>query len=185
MARKTPEINASSMADIAFLLLTFFLIAMNMEKNGGIQRILPDLTKEPPKIEVNERNVLRYKIDAQGVIRNKKGVTKDISLLSEEVKAFVDNGVGIGDKACHYCQGEKDPRKSDNPLDAIIAVEFSNSTNNGVYMQVQNQLDKAYNELRNQYAQSTYQLSYQLLPSENKKEVRARYPRKIAEAKLK
>lgn len=65
--RNSPEISAGSMADIAFLLLIFFLVTTTMEKEAGIMRILPELTNEPSE-EVNRRNVIDILVNDENKI---------------------------------------------------------------------------------------------------------------------
>ena len=72
----------------------------------------------------------------------------EISEIREQAIAFLDNGGGVGDEACDYCQGAKDPSSSDNPEKAIISLKNNRETSYKVYIAVQNELVAAYNDLR-------------------------------------
>ncbi len=69
---------------------------------------------------------------------------------------FLDNGGGVGEEGCDYCQGPRDPESSDNPEKAIISLVNDRKTEYGTYISVQNELVAAYNVLRNQTAQRLY-----------------------------
>ena len=165
--RENPEINAGSMADIAFLLLIFFLVTTTMDVDSGISKKLaekPPKNYEPPKIK--EKNIFQISINRNNQIFADGEImeTKD---LKEAAKKFIDNGGGIGNgkngekgEACDYCQGEKSPSSSDHPNKAIIAVESDRGTEYGTYVVVQNELLRAYSELRNRLSQQKYNMSY-------------------------
>lgn len=157
--RDIPEINAGSMADIAFLLLIFFLVTTTMDVDSGISRKLsekPPENYEPPVIKM--KNILEININ-----RNDKLLIEDEIMEIQDVKQFtidfLDNGGGVGKsdengpgKACDYCNGKKDPASSDHPNKAIISVQSDRGTSYGMYITVQNELLSAYTELRNRYA---------------------------------
>ena len=146
--RAAPEVNAGSMADIAFLLLIFFLVTTTIETDSGINRKLPptDEIVDPPIIK--ERNIFTVVVNKD----NRLLVEEDIMELSELRQAamdFLDNGGGTDEEACNYCQGKKDPSSSDNPEKAVISLKNDRETDYKVYIAVQNELVAAYNELRN------------------------------------
>jgi len=164
MARRdTPEINAGSMADIAFLLLIFFLVATTMEVDGGIPRKLPQKTPDnitPPKIK--ERNILEISINhndqllVEGTQRVKLEEIKNIAI------EFIDNGGGVdkdGNK-CDYCKGGLDgvidENQSVHPTKAIISLKVARGTSYGIAMKVQDALSQAYTELRNRVSKSIH-----------------------------
>jgi len=147
--RAAPEVNAGSMADIAFLLLIFFLVTTTIEKDSGINRKLPpidDSEVEPPIIkQKNIFTVLLNKND-QLLVEDEPMQIKDLRKAAVE---FLDNG---GDGSCSYCQGKKSSSSSDNPDKAIISLKNDRETSYAAYIAVQNELVAAYNVLRNRRA---------------------------------
>ena len=166
MARRSaPEVNAGSMADIAFLLLIFFLVTTTIETDSGINRKLPPMDEiiDPPIIK--ERNIFTVVVNKNNQILVEEK-PMDLRDLRKEAVAFLDNGGGLGDEACDFCQGNKDRSSSDNPEKAIISLKNDRETDYKVYISVQNELVAAYNELR-------YREFTRLYPSENMSYVEA------------
>ena len=166
MARRSaPEVNAGSMADIAFLLLIFFLVTTTIETDSGINRKLPPMDEiiDPPIIK--ERNIFTVVVNKNNQILVEEK-PMDLRDIRKEAVAFLDNGGGLGDEACNYCQGNKDRSSSDNPEKAIISLKNDRETDYKVYISVQNELVAAYNELRNREFIKLY-------PSENMSYVEA------------
>ena len=145
--RAAPEVNAGSMADIAFLLLIFFLVTTTIETDSGINRKLPptDEIVDPPVIK--ERNIFTVVVNKDNRLLVEEDVM-ELSELRQAAIAFLDNGGGTGEEACDYCKGEKDPSSSDNPEKAIISLKNDRETSYKVYIAVQNELVAAYNDLR-------------------------------------
>ena len=145
--RAAPEVNAGSMADIAFLLLIFFLVTTTIETDSGINRKLPPIDEimDPPIIK--ERNIFTVVVNKNNQFLVEEKLL-EISEIREQAIAFLDNGGGVGDEACDYCQGAKDPSSSDNPEKAIISLKNNRETSYKVYIAVQNELVAAYNDLR-------------------------------------
>ena len=155
MARKSPEVNAGSMADIAFLLLIFFLVTTTIETDSGINRKLPPMEDvvDPPIIK--QKNIFTVVVNKNNMIL----VEEKVMALSEIRKAavkFLDNGGGVAKEACDYCKGEKDRSSSDNPDKAIISLKNDRETDYKVYISVQNELVAAYNDLRDREFLSLY-----------------------------
>ncbi|WP_034893571.1 ExbD/TolR family protein [Gillisia sp. Hel_I_29] len=201
MAKRTaPEVNAGSMADIAFLLLIFFLVTTTIVSDKGISRKLPpiqDENVEPPIIKQKNIFTVIVNRDNQLLVEDQPMKVKD--LRAAAVK-FLDNGAGLGDDACSYCQGAKDPSSSDNPTKAIISLVNDRKTEYGTYISVQNELVAAYNELRNQATQRLYGKDYIQMENNyndpsfrgNKETLKERldkvkdmYPQKLSEAEPK
>ncbi|MFT4832890.1 MAG: biopolymer transport protein TolR [Psychroserpens sp.] len=164
MARRgtPPEVNAGSMADIAFLLLIFFLVTTTIETDAGLDRMLPPIeppTEEPPIIK--ERNIFTVSINRNGQLLVENELT-NIKDLRKKAMAFLDNGgAATGTpEYCNYCQGKKDGASSDNPTKAIISLKNDRETKYGTYITVQNELVGAYNDLRNREAQRLYKRNF-------------------------
>ncbi|MBZ9728155.1 biopolymer transporter ExbD [Salegentibacter sp. JZCK2] len=161
MARRSaPEVNAGSMADIAFLLLIFFLVTTTIETDSGISRKLPpwqDEEQDPPVIK--ERNIFQVLVNANNqLLVNEEEM--EIEELRQAAVEFLDNGGGTGDEACDFCQGPADPSSSVNPTKAIISLVNNRGTEYGTYIAVQNELVAAYNQLRDREAQRLFGTSY-------------------------
>ena len=155
MARKSPEVNAGSMADIAFLLLIFFLVTTTIETDSGINRKLPPMEDviDPPVIK--QRNIFTVVVNKNNMILVEEKLM-DLSDVRKAAVKFLDNGGGLGEEACDYCKGERDRSSSDNPDKAIISLKNDRETDYKVYISVQNELVAAYNELRNREFLSLY-----------------------------
>jgi biopolymer transport protein ExbD len=195
--RSTPEVNAGSLADIAFLLLIFFLVTTTIETDSGISRKLPpmqDENVEPPIIK--EKNIFKVIVNRNNdlLVEDELMELKD---LRDAAVAFLDNGGGVGPEACTYCEGAGDPTSSDNPIKAVIMLVNDRQTEYGTYIAVQNELVGAYNELRNRSAQRLYGKSFAQMEADydninytgNKEtlkerieEIRDMWPQKLSEA---
>lgn len=167
--RENAEINAGSMADIAFLLLIFFLVTTTMDVDSGISRKLPE--KSPPdqdvEVIVKQKNVLDITVNRTNQILIEGTDFVEVTDIKEIAMAFIDNGGGLSapkdDKPgepCDYCQGAKDPESSDHPSKAIISLQSDRGTTYGMYVSIQNEIESAYNELRNKLALQKYDRSY-------------------------
>ena len=154
--RAAPEVNAGSMADIAFLLLIFFLVTTTIETDTGINRKLPPIEDNEEDVIIKQKNIFTVLLNGkdQLLVEDELMELKDIRKAAVE---FLDNG---GDGTCNYCRGKKDPASSDNPDKAIISLKNERETSYKMYISVQNELVAAYNELRNKRAQSLYSQSF-------------------------
>ena len=162
MGRKKPSaVDAGSMADIAFLLLIFFLVTTTIETDAGLDRMLPPI--EPPEedVVIKQKNIFTVNINRSGQLLVEDEIT-DIKELKEKAIAFLDNGgAALGSvDYCSYCKGERDDKSSDNPIKAVISLKNDRETKYGVYITVQNELVAAYNELRNREAKRLYNTSF-------------------------
>ena len=161
--REAPEINAGSMADIAFLLLIFFLVTTTMNSDTGISRKLPE--KQPADIKppvLKEKNVFVVMLNRNGEILVEGEKYMKVDEIKDEAIKFLDNGGGLGkDKnTCDYCKGAKSESSSDHPNKAVISLGSARGTNYGKYIAVQNELVAAYNELRNRVSTDKYGISF-------------------------
>jgi|UniRef100_UPI004047F70F biopolymer transport protein ExbD len=168
--RENPEINAGSMADIAFLLLIFFLVTTTMDVDSGISK---KLSEKPPKDYVppiiKEKNIFEVNINGNNELLVENEAMKLQDLKAAALK-FIDNGGGEGKVEngvstgpCTYCKGDKSPDSSDHPNKAIISVQTNRTTKYETYVQVQNELLKAYTELRNRLSMERYGMSFSAL----------------------
>jgi len=146
--RAAPEVNAGSMADIAFLLLIFFLVTTTIETDSGLNRKLPPMEDQVDPPIIKEKNILTVVVNKNNQLLVEEKLLSIDELRSTAVE-FLDNGGGQGEEACSFCKGKKDPASSDNPEKAIISLKNDRETSYKVYIAVQNELVAAYNELRN------------------------------------
>jgi hypothetical protein len=158
MRRATPEVNAGSMADIAFLLLIFFLVTTTIEKDKGIARQLPPIeppTEAPPLIKEKNLFIVNVNKDDQLLVEDNLMELKD---LRQAAIAFLDNGGAPSGSPeyCNYCKGARSPSSSDNPDKAVISVQNDRLTSYKMYIAVQNELVAAYNFLRDREAERLY-----------------------------
>jgi len=159
--RAAPEVNAGSMADIAFLLLIFFLVTTTMEKDSGINRKLPPIEDSQEDVIIKQKNIFTVLLNGKDQLLVEDELMELKDLRAAAVK-FLDNGGGtdVNGNRCDYCHGLKDPYSSDHPDKAIISLKNERKTSYGTYISVQNELVAAYNELRNKRAQSQYGESF-------------------------
>lgn len=167
--RDDAEIPSASLADIAFLLLVFFLLVTTIDVDTGIGLVLPpepEENQEPPPIK--ERNMLKILVNAQGMVLMDEEPTS-ISEVKQKVKDFVDNN------------GE-DPDLSESPDKAIVSIKTDRQTPYSVYIDMLDEVVGAYDELRNTASQSRFGRSYESLDenSEEYQTVRDLYPKKIS-----
>ncbi len=125
--RENPEINAGSMAGIAFLLLIFFLVTTTMDVDTGISRKLPEKQPEdivPPILK--EKNVFEVNINRRNEILVEGDTYMKVGDLREAAIDFIDNGGGKDPDGndCTWCEGKKDVASSDHPKKAIISLQF-------------------------------------------------------------
>jgi biopolymer transport protein ExbD len=180
--RAVPEINAGSMADIAFVLLIFFLVTTTMDVDSGINRKLPpyepDIEQEPPP-PIKKKNIFVVLVNSRNQLLVEDNYM-NIKDLREAAKEFLNNN---GDRSCDYCTGgAQDLLSSDNPNKAIISLQNDRGTSYKMFVSVQNELAAAYNELRDELAQRKYGKSYEELEGEAQEDIKSSYPQKISEA---
>lgn len=151
--RAAPEVNAGSMADIAFLLLIFFLVTTTIETDSGISRKLPPIEPNDDQVIIKQKNIFTVLLNGkdQLLVEDELMELKDLRKAAVE---FLDNGgIPRGQEGyCDYCHGKRDPSSSDNPDKAIISLKNERETSYKMYISVQNELVAAYNELRNRRA---------------------------------
>ena len=184
MRRKktVPEVNAGSMADIAFLLLIFFLVTAAIPKDYGISRKLPKICP-PGEIcdsRIKQHNILRISVNENHKIMLNEDVIA-ITELKDKVKAFIDNN---GDGSCDYCNGDKLKSASDNPSKAIISLQNTKLTTYGTFIEVQDELTNAYYALRDAYSNNVLKKPSDKLSKDEIGILRKVYPLILSEAEL-
>lgn len=185
--RKIGEINSSSMADIAFLLLIFFLVTTSMSTSTGLSRRLPPPlpdNQEVPPVDVNKRNLFQVKINSMNELQV-QGELMDLKDLRARAKEFIKNE-------------NNDPNMPKKELvnipligeieitkEHVISLQNDVDTQYQAYIDVQNELVAAYNELRNELALQKFGKVFDELEEDQKKAVQDVYPQKISEAEPK
>jgi biopolymer transport protein ExbD len=155
--REAPEVNAGSMADIAFLLLIFFLVTTTIGVDQGINRLLPRYEENPPEPPVNKRNILPVLVNKDNQLLVNEQVVKLKDLRQTAIDFLENNGEGN----CNYCfTGKKNPSSSDHPDKAIISLSNDGLTSYGMYIAVQNELVAAYTFLRDRECKRRYGMSF-------------------------
>lgn len=201
MARKKrglPSVNSSSMADIAFLMLIFFLVTSSMDTDTGLARRLPP----PPQNEDNLQEMKVEKRNLMVVLVNKDDQTMvgDTWYNSKKELLGLTAKQGLKDKVKEFVLNvnnrEDWPEMIEEDFGApigkvmvsknhVISLQNDNTTSYKAYIAVQNELVRAYNELREEAAKKYFNMSYEELPQEDKEKIKDLYPQKISEAEPK
>ncbi|MEP2935433.1 MAG: biopolymer transporter ExbD [Gilvibacter sp.] len=181
-SRELPTMNAGSMADIAFLLLIFFLVATTVTQDQGIYRKLP--APCPPgqvcDVDINKRNILSIAINNDNQLFVNQMIT-NIDDLKSTLMEFIDNN---GDSSCDYCLGSKLPFASENPQKAAIALITQPKSTYNTFIEVQDELTAAYFELRAAYASKRFNKNLAQLTASELAAVKQAYPFRITEADI-
>ena len=189
--RKVQEINAGSMADIAFLLLIFFLVATTMNTDTGLARMLPPIPPEDQKqeeIKVKERNLFLVLINGSGqIMAGQPGKQEFIELrqLKEKTKEFILNPYDL----------ETMPEKKDEEIElpdgskwtyavsqGVVSLQTTRDTNYQAYIMVQNELTRAFNEVRDEVSMRKFGSKFADLNEAERKVITTAVPNKISEA---
>ena len=192
--RKVQEINAGSMADIAFLLLIFFLVATTMNVDTGLARMLPPLPPENQKtedIKVKQRNILLVLVNGAGqIMAGTQGHQELIDLreLKDKTKEFILNPYDLDEL----------PEKEDTEIElpdggmwvypvsmGVVSLQTTRDTNYQAYIMVQNELTRAFNEVRDDVAMRKFGAKFADLNDEQRSAVVKAVPNKISEAEPK
>lgn len=182
-SRKVPGLNTTSTADISFMLLIFFLVTSSMDTDKGLPRQLPPPQDEQKEQEmmVRERNVLELRLDA-GDRLTIGGEQASLSQLEQRVVEFVANAKNdpsLPEKSTRDVNLFGRTQVSDRH---IISIQVDRHTSYDAYFQMQNAIVAAYNNLRNQLAQSRFGHSYAQCSAEERDAVNMVYPQRISEA---
>ncbi len=182
-SKKTPEINGGSMADIAFLMLIFFLMVTTMDSEEGLARRLPPMPEKGQDVvdsEVNRRNILTVRINQRNNLYAGGKYLSDASELEEIVVEFLTNPTNdskLPTRTLKTIEGFGDYLVSDG----VISLQNDRGTSYDMYMETQNVLVKAINGLRDRFAMQNWGKPYAGLDEEKQEIVRKAIPQKISE----
>lgn len=189
--RKVPEVNSSSQADIAFSLLIFFLVATTMNVDTGLARMLPPMPPENQKqedIKVKERNMFLVLVNGAGQIMAGtpgKQSPVDFRQLKDLTKEFVLNPM----------DSENLPEKKEKEInlpgggkwvypvsEGVVSLQTTRDTGYQIYIMVQNELTRAFNEIRDEVSMKQFNKKFADLTDEENKALTTAVPLKISEA---
>jgi Biopolymer transport protein len=187
--RKAPQINSTSTADIAFMMLLFFLLTTSMDTDQGLARTLPrppdPLQQKPEEAQVNKRNLFNVRINGEDQILC-NGDEVDLKTLKERAKEFIENPNDLDnlpEKVTEYI-----PLLGGNVLITkyhLISLQCYITTSYQKYIDVQNELAAAYNELRDTKSGEAFGKKFKDLSDEEQEALKTFYPQKISEAEPK
>ena len=179
--KEIPEINAGSMADIAFLLLIFFLVTVTMDVDTGITRKLPLPVENEQDIDINQRNIFEVLINSANMLLV-EGKPGNINTLKEDAKTF-------------FLNPNNDPNLPEKKLEnvdligevyiskGVISLKNDRGTSYEMYIRVQNELTKAFQEMRDEFSVEKFGIKYDKLTDTEKQEaIQAVIPMAISEA---
>ncbi|RKD86115.1 biopolymer transporter ExbD [Mangrovibacterium diazotrophicum] len=187
MARKVPEIPAASLADIAFMLLIFFLVTTTMDVDSGLERRLPPMPPEDQQNDdtppIKERNVFVVLVNAndQLLVEGEIGRVEELREKAKEFMANPNNSENLPEKTYKEVPyfGEYGITKG------VISLQNDRGTSYGTYLAVQNELVGAINDLREELAEQKFGKSFEKLESDQQDAIKEIYPSKISEAEPK
>ena len=199
--RKVPGINASSMADVSFLLLCYFLMVSSMDVDSGLARRLPPppQTQEETSIEVQRRNLMIVLVNAQNeiLLQDQQGVVvyaneNDLeggggkAAMKDLIKAFVLNETN-NPSLPQLIEEDFDAPIGIVPVTSnhVISIQNDATTRYSAYIAVQNEVVRAYNELREEGSKKYFGTTYEELTEDQKNQINKLYPQRISEAEPK
>ena len=185
--KKVPAMNTSSTADIAFLLLCYFLMTTTMGSQTGLSRRLPPMPDQNQKVEdqkVNRRNIIQVKINsADRILAGSEPI--DVSQLKDKIKEFLTNPANdpnLPEKEIQDIEGFGEYPVSKG----IISLQNDRGTSYQAYIAVQNELVKAVNELRDDFSRKNYNgKTFNMLDEDTQAIVKKAVPQYISEAEPK
>ncbi|WP_291527777.1 ExbD/TolR family protein [Bacteroides sp. UBA939] len=186
--RKVPDINSSSTADIAFLLLIFFLITTSMDTDRGLARRLPpppdseQIEDEPDKVK--ERNVMTVFLNMNDQLMC-SGDYVSVEQLRGRAKEFIANPYNDENKPEKHAKDVPFFGTMQITEKHVVSLRCDRGSSYKAYLAVQNELVAAYNELRDELAQEKWGKDYVALGEDEQKAIREIYPQKISEAEPK
>ena len=200
-SRKVPELNASSMADVSFLLLCFFLMVSSMDTDSGLARRLPPppQTEEQTSVDVQRRNLLVVLVNSKNetLVQNQQGThlyLNEMELLGnggqtplkDVVKEFVLNPQN-SPLLPELTEEDFGAPIGTVPVTAqhVVSIQNDATTSYKAYIAVQNEVVRAYNELREEGSRKYFNTSYEDLTEDQKKQINELFPQRISEAEPK
>ena len=184
--KKVPAMNTSSTADIAFLLLCYFLMTTTMGSQTGLSRRLPPMPDKNQKVEdqkVNRRNIIQVKINsADRILAGSEPI--DVSQLKDKIKEFLTNPANdpnLPEKEIQNIEGFGEYPVSKG----VISLQNDRGTSYQAYIAVQNELVRAVNEIREDFSRKNYGKSFVLLTEDEQAIVKKAIPQFISEAEPK
>ena len=159
--RQTSEINAGSLADVAFLMLIFFLVVTTIDQDQGILIKLPPFSPNDP-VELNESRVFSIKVNSSNEILV-EGKQEEITNIHQKTFDFLN-------------------LKFNNGIQPVISIQTDRKTNYSRYLSVYNEILLGYKNLWNDYAKEHYNSPYTALNKTGKNEIRKKFPMIISEA---
>ncbi len=165
--RTPPALNAGSMADIAFLLLIFFMVVTAIVTDRGVLVRLPPMY-DGPVPPIPERNVINIKLNGDGDLLFEKRALP-LEQLREQIKTYILNPQQL-------------PDLPSSPTKAVVSLQNDRGTPYEDYLGVYDQIQAAYKELWAEAAQNLFQKNFDQLTVEQRKEIKAELPQIISEA---
>lgn len=185
--RKVPELNATSTADISFMLLIFFLITTSMDTDKGLARRLPpppEDNQEQDDTKIKERNVLQVRINANDELMI-GGDYVQLHEIRDLAKEFIDNPNNLSNLPDKVAKEIKLFGTVMITEKHVISLQSDRGTSYNAYFEVQNELVAAYNELRDELAKRHFGKPFIKCNDEENLAIREYYPLKISEAEPK
>ncbi len=168
LSKKLPAINAGSMADIAFLLLVFFLVTTTIQQDMGLRTSLPQMSNEPSPIKA--RNLFQVVLTPSGdLYANEQKI--ELSQLSAQGMAFIKN------------KGQ-DANLSESPKRAFILLSFNSSVSYDSYLRSYNELQAAYHRIWEDESERRYQKNWERLQEVEQRLIKKDYPVEILEQEV-
>lgn len=185
--RSTPGLNTSSTADIAFLLLCYFLMTSTMGSHTGLSRRLPPMPDENQKTQeqkVNRRNIILVRINSQDALF--AGTEPiDVSQLKDKIKIFLTNPTNLPNLPEKKMEDIKGLGEKRLVSQGVISLQNDRGTSYQAYIAVQNELVKAVNELRDEAAMAEFGRTFFALNEDQQDIIKAMVPQQISEAEPK
>jgi biopolymer transport protein ExbD len=183
MARKKrtfPEVPSASLADIAFLLIIFFIVSTTMDVDSGIYRLLPQWVENVEAPKINKRNTFVVLINKNNDLAI-NGEFAQISEIKDKLKEFIlnpQNNPNLSEKKEEEIEGLGLIMRSQG----IVSLQNDRGTDYGAYIEVQNELVKGFNELRDEFSFNRYGRKFNKLTEEEQELVKKAVPTAISEA---
>lgn len=158
-SKKPPEVNSSSMADIAFLLLIFFLVTTTIASDKGLMLVLPpkqDPNQPPPDITKNQRNIFKVLVNSKDQLLVEEEPLNDIKELKSKAKEFIlnfgkpnEDGIALWESLppSLKAQAKRSTSSSDHPKEAVVSFKADRGTSYETYVSILDQLQGAYYEI--------------------------------------